>query len=128
MLPVKVLLVDDDSMCRQVMGYIFEDLGIAADIVGTTQEAFARLQAESYALIFADIGMPGMDGVTFARTVRESYTATTPIVATTGHVTQSDQASYLQAGIEHILEKPIRPSAIERFIQDYLRGPDCVKS
>lgn len=114
----KILLIDDDDICRHIMRYILEDLGIGSDIAGSAKEALDILKTNQYQLIFADIGMPEINGIEFARRARQDLHIKTPIVVTTGHVTKKDHDAYQQEGIEYILEKPIRPNDVKNLLQE----------
>ena len=69
-------------------------------------------------LILMDIKMPRMDGVTATRAIREmqGHPATTPIVALTANVLAHQRQSYLEAGMDGVVGKPIAPGALVAVI------------
>ncbi|ABK43150.1 response regulator receiver modulated CheW protein [Magnetococcus marinus MC-1] len=74
----KVLIADDSSAARGLLEQAMQSLGLSYESFTNAREAFAELERDlevhgqsSYALILSDIEMPGMDGFTFCRHVKE---------------------------------------------------------
>jgi two-component system cell cycle response regulator DivK len=81
--------------------------------------AFARAPD----LVFMDVQMPGMDGVTALRRLRaEPRTATLKVVALTGLAMKGDRERLLAEGFDGYLEKPIRYKAFLATVEQMLRG------
>ncbi|MBI2733630.1 MAG: response regulator [Aquabacterium sp.] len=114
-----VLLVDDNADARQVLGQMAGKLGLNVDIAAGGQEALAHLQQadEPYDCIMLDWKMPGMDGVTCARHIRElarqRFPDDNPCILL---VTAFNKADALKAAedipLADILTKPVTPSTL----------------
>jgi len=84
------------------------------------------LDRRHYDLVFMDLMMPGMDGLTATRAIRErqkdgaahpNYNSRILIIAMTAHAQQSDRESCLAAGMDDYLAKPIRPADVRGVIE-----------
>ncbi len=70
---LRLLIVDDMSVSRQVLSQLLEQLGLVD--VRTAQsgaEALERLEKHPVDIVIADLNMPGMDGIELAHRIRES--------------------------------------------------------
>lgn len=72
----RVLIVDDEVFVRDVMAMILDTSGYSIRTTGDGFEALRWLEEEPYALVIADLKMPGMDGVTLANEIRERWPTT----------------------------------------------------
>lgn len=63
----RVLIVDDEPDIRQVMRDVLQSRGAMTECVACAEEALARVQNGSYDLIWLDLRLPGMDGITVLR-------------------------------------------------------------
>jgi PAS domain S-box-containing protein len=111
---VRVLVVEDNATNRLIATKLLENLG--AD-VETADDGYAGVEAAArggFDLILMDIQMPGIDGVEAARRIRAlgGLAAATPIVALTANVLAHQRASYLDAGMDGVVGKPIAPGAL----------------
>lgn len=68
----KVLVVDDDTMCRKAVANFAKKLGVEADSAGSGKEAIEKIQSEpsSYFLIMIDMFMPDMNGYQTAKELK----------------------------------------------------------
>ncbi|HET6970622.1 MAG TPA: ATP-binding protein [Phenylobacterium sp.] len=111
---VRVLVVEDNATNRLIVTKLLENLG--AD-VETAADGYVGVEAASqggFDLILMDIQMPGIDGVEAARRIRAlgGAAAATPIVALTANVLAHQRQSYLEAGMDGVVGKPIAPVAL----------------
>jgi len=111
---VRVLVVEDNATNRLIATKLLENLG--AD-VETAADGYAGVEAAErggFDLILMDIQMPGIDGVEAARRIRAlgGAAAETLIVALTANVLAHQRASYLDAGMDGVVGKPISPAAL----------------
>lgn len=104
---IRVLVVDDSELDRLVIASHLAGLGCTVFTAADGAEAVLRA-SEGFAVIFMDIVMPGLDGYEASRQIRklEGATGQTPIVALTGHATQTDRVECLSAGMDLWLNKP----------------------
>lgn len=113
----KILLVEDNAANRMV----FEDL-LTADgyeVRSVTQAEDALVLAREFApdLVLMDIQLPGMDGLTATRILREDKaTRDIPIIALTSFAMQGDRDRCLVAGCNGYITKPIRIDSFRKEI------------
>lgn len=121
---IRVLLVDDSSLVRKVMKKTLAMTGLPVDAVfeaGNGVEGLAVLKQEWVDIIFLDINMPVMNGVTFMEHVQKdpSYSKTPVIVISTeGSDDRKEQLK--QLGIKAYLRKPSTPEAISETVTNLL--------
>ncbi len=105
----RILVVDDVSANRELARTLLEALGHQVDDVCGGAEAVAEASAVSYDLILMDLQMPGMDGLSATRAIREgaALNARTPIVAISANVLADQVAQCHAAGMNDHISKPI---------------------
>ncbi len=119
----RILVAEDNLANQAVLRMQLEVLGYATDIAGDGVEAMARWQSGGYALILADLNMPGMNGLELARAIRASEGDSgvhVPIVATTAVQNPEDLALCRQAGMDDALPKPIELDALRHMLERWL--------
>ena len=77
-------------------------------------EAVDAMRSGAFDLVLMDIKMPQMDGLEATRRIRalQGPASAAPIVALTANADPWDAAEYLGAGMDAVVEKPIRPEAL----------------
>jgi len=116
---ISILLVDDNKINLKVGQKILKKNGYAADIAASGQEAVGRCAAINYDVVLMDIEMPEMDGVEASEKIR-SAAGDGPrpfIVALTANAMVSDRDSYLAAGMDDYLSKPIDEAKLLESLQ-----------
>ena len=107
------LVVDDNKDAAESLARIIESLGCQAAIVTDPLIALATAGQLLPAIIFLDIGMPGLSGHGLARMLRAKYGWKLCIVAVTGHSEQRDRALSREAGFDAHLAKPVSVDLIQ---------------
>ena len=103
----RILVVDDSSDNRMLIGRILNRHGALVKLVESGQEAIDQALSDKFDVILMDIQMPGLDGYEATRTLRKlDYRA--PIVALTAHALKSDRERCLSQGFDGYLTKPIQ--------------------
>lgn len=122
----RLLMVEDYEGNIVVLGYILDELGYAYDIARTGHEALALWRANKYDLILMDIQMPGMDGISTTREIRnleqEGGLPHTPIIGMTAHALVGDKDKCIAAGMDSYLPKPLVEADLKQKILYYLRA------
>jgi CheY-like chemotaxis protein len=118
----KLLLVEDNDTNRLVARRYIEKMGLGVDEAVNGQVAVDKARETKYDIIFMDVSMPIMDGMTATRTIRtlDSYNATVPIIALTAHAMEGDKQACLAAGMNDYLLKPIEENQMLRVFRDWL--------
>jgi CheY-like chemotaxis protein len=108
----RILLVDDLETNQEIVRAYLEDGGYEVVTVGGGEEALSCLREEPIDLVLMDIQMPLMDGVAATRAIRamESPIKDIPVIAMTGNVLPQQVQSFLQAGMNDHVGKPIERS------------------
>jgi two-component system sensor histidine kinase/response regulator len=124
----RVLLAEDNEVNRQVAVELLEAVGLTVEWAGDGQEAVEKVQAGAYELIFMDIQMPRVDGLTAARRIRALGTegsARVPIIAMTAHAMTEDVQASLAAGMQGHLNKPIDPGLLYAEVARWIRPAEA---
>jgi signal transduction histidine kinase/CheY-like chemotaxis protein len=110
---VKIVVVDDESDTRELMGRILTDQGASVRLASSADEALAELDRESPHVLVSDIGMPGKDGYDLIRAVRaRKNAAALPAIAVTAFARAEDRSRALAAGFQLHVAKPINGSEL----------------
>ena len=126
---VRVLLVEDNSVNREVACGMLAKFNCRIDIAENGREAVAAATAGEYALVLMDCQMPEMDGLTATKLIRE-YEAQphakgkaahrVPIIALTAHAMQGDRELCLASGMDDYLAKPYTLAQLERILTRWI--------
>ncbi|WP_337264870.1 MULTISPECIES: hybrid sensor histidine kinase/response regulator [unclassified Serratia (in: enterobacteria)] len=101
-----VLVAEDNPVNRHLIAEQLRLLGCTVCLVAEGEQALAQLQQERFDILLTDLSMPGMDGYTLARRVREEW-PTMPVVAVTASATQQEYTACKAAGMARVLTKPL---------------------
>lgn len=114
------ILVAEDNQTNQILiGLLLEERNLDYTIVENGQKAVKEANNAHYDIIFMDINMPVMDGVTAIKILREdNYTRT--IISLSANVIESDRKSFIEAGVDDTLNKPLVPAELDSVLQKYL--------
>ena len=113
-----LLLVEDNAVNRKVAIGLLSRLGCDVTWAENGRDALAMVQSQQVHLIFMDIQLPDMDGLTVAQRLREQggWLANVPIVAMTAGGAEDDRQRCLAAGMNDYLTKPLSLSALSRLL------------
>ena len=105
-----ILIVDDNATNRMVAEALCEMFDCTSEQAVDGVEALDAVQARHFDLILMDIKMPRMDGVAATKAIRalSGPTSRTPIIALTANADPEDVRGYLEAGMNDVVEKPIK--------------------
>jgi len=115
----RVLVVDDDPVIGQSFDRVLSGKGYAVITASNGEEALRKLKDESYDVVFADIKMPGMNGLEVAERIKASQ-PWLPVVIVTGYGTEANETRAEAAGVSAFLRKPLTPDMIENTAQKAL--------
>ena len=120
---ISILLTEDVEINQDVFCALMEPFQLKIEIACNGKEAVERFCAEPerYDIIFMDLQMPVMDGLTATRNIRAlelPRAATIPIVAMTANVFQDDVDRCIQAGMNGHLGKPVNLQEVLRILHE----------
>jgi CheY-like chemotaxis protein len=107
---VRVLLVEDHEVVREVIGRLLVEFGAAVTATGGVAEALEAFERERPDVVLSDIEMPDEDGYALIRKLRalpRNRGGQTPAAGLTGLGTAEDRARVLQAGFQYYVAKPV---------------------
>jgi two-component system, NtrC family, response regulator HydG len=106
-----ILVVDDEvDSCRNLSD-ILVDLGYHVEVAHDGQAALAKIRNQRFDMALLDLKMPGMDGLTLYRKIKEIRADTVAIVVT-AYASSSTAAEALTAGAWQIMSKPVDPAKL----------------
>lgn len=114
-----LLIVDDDERIRKLIQQFLSRNGFWCTSARDADHARRLLEGLDFDLIVLDVMMPGDDGITFTRELRQ--TRDTPILLLTAKGESSDRISGLEAGADDYLPKPFEPKELLLRINAILR-------
>ncbi|MSR16250.1 MAG: sensor histidine kinase, partial [Methylococcaceae bacterium] len=118
----RILLVEDNEINQQVAMEILTSIGLDVKIANNGEEGLTLALTESFDLIFMDIQMPIMDGLTATKLIRqERRLKHIPIIAMTAHALKGDKEKSLAAGMNDHLTKPILLNKLIEVINQWLQ-------
>lgn len=117
---LSILVVDDDESTRDVVTAALEAARAQVHVAASAAEARQRLAEHTPAAIIADLGMPGEDGFSFIRGVRQSNSRDIPAIALSAYADGASRDAALAAGFTTFLAKPARPHALVELVWSLL--------
>jgi PAS domain S-box-containing protein len=117
----RVLLAEDNEVNRAIIGRMLDLLGLRWDAVGDGAAAVRAAATERYDAILMDVQMPGTDGVEATLRIRAAeWDRHTPIIALTANAMGGDRETYLAAGMDDYLAKPMRLLTLRSTLERHL--------
>lgn len=124
-----VLVAEDHSAYRALLGWYLEKLGLGHELVGDGGQGLAAITRRRFDLVMSDCHMPHMDGFSLARAIRlherKHGHRRVPIIALTAHLLPDDPQRCLDAGMDAWLLKPLTFAQVCEVLGRWLPGPSC---
>jgi signal transduction histidine kinase/DNA-binding response OmpR family regulator len=119
---LRLLIVEDNLTNQKVAQLLLHKIGYITDTVSNGKEALTILDLIPYDLIFMDMQMPIMDGITATKFIRKSNTSykNIPIIAMTANAMEEDKESCLKAGMNDYISKPLSPKSFIKILDKWL--------
>jgi two-component system phosphate regulon response regulator OmpR len=118
-MPTRLLVVDDDPAIRDMLSDYLSSHGYEVALADGGAAMRAELERERPALVLLDVGLPGEDGLTLARYVRERYDV--GIIMVTGADEVVDRVAGLEVGADDYVAKPFDPRELRARVKSVLR-------
>jgi CheY-like chemotaxis protein len=115
----KVLVVEDKQFNMELVLEIL-DMGYMAAGATTGAEAIKNMENEVYDLILMDIELPGMDGISIQKILKNNPKyKNVPIIALTAYAMKGDRERFLAAGFDDYISKPINMDDFIKRLEKY---------
>ena len=117
---VKVLAVDDNAANLKLIAAMLKEMVTEVVVCKNGKEAVNLAQSQPFDIIFMDIQMPVMDGISATQAIRHhSLNTETPIVAVTAHAIPGERERLIRQGMDDYLAKPIDEGMLAQLITDF---------
>ena len=118
--PLSILLVEDNALNQRVASQLLSRDGHQVTLADDGQQALELLANQNFDLVFMDMQMPVMDGLTATRAIRSREQATGSqrhtVIAMTANAQDSDRDDCLAAGMDDFLTKPLNAGQLRALI------------
>lgn len=108
---MKVLVIEDNQSVSSMLEMFFSKEGIQGAFINDGIEGYNAYKREDWDVLIIDWMLPGMDGVTLCRKIREEKSSV-PIIMLTAKDSESDQVLGLEMGADDYVTKPFSPLAL----------------
>jgi DNA-binding NtrC family response regulator len=115
LMPARILVVDDDAADAQALSALLTEAGHEVEMAASTEEALSKFRAGTYAIVVADVQLPGESGLDLVRQLRDQ-TPATAVVVMTGHASVSTAVTALKLGAVDYLKKPVHVAQLKKLI------------
>jgi len=122
--PLNILLAEDNRINAVLATALIEREGHSVDVAVNGEEALNALGRDKYDMVFMDMHMPEMDGVSAAEAIRvlDTPDRDIPIIALTANAMASDRKKCLDAGMDDFLSKPFEPADFTEMFDKWSNG------
>jgi two-component system phosphate regulon response regulator OmpR len=114
-----LLVIDDDKRIRTLLARYLGDHGFRVSEAANAAEARRRLAGLAFDLLIVDVMMPGEDGLTLVKSLRQ--TMSVPILMLTARAESAARIAGLESGADDYLPKPFEPRELLLRINSILR-------
>jgi DNA-binding response OmpR family regulator len=119
----QILLVDDEPRIAEIARDYLERAGFRVTTVTNGADALATFRARRPDLIVLDLGLPRVDGLDVARTIRQQ--SNVPIIMLTARVDEQDKLAGLEIGADDYVTKPFSPKELVARVRALFRRVDA---
>lgn len=118
------LVVDDNTVNRELLQAMLEQLGHHAVVAKSGPEAIELAQKSAFDVILMDISMPGMSGIEATQAIISGTgpSRTAPFIAVTAHALPQQRAEFRAAGLSGFIEKPLRRNTLIQVLYESCAG------
>ena len=117
---ISVMVAEDSKVNQFIIKELLKNLGVDATMVDDGAQAIAASEYTAYDLIFMDVSMPVMDGLTATQKIRARECAgdtQTMIVGLSAHAMLGDVERAIESGMDDYITKPISLKTVEQVLQ-----------
>ncbi|WP_170920311.1 response regulator [Desulfacinum hydrothermale] len=106
-LPVKILIVDDDDVYRDILKDAITAEGTELKLASSGEEALELIDSEPFDILITDLNMPAMDGLTLLKQARQHLPHLLTIIIT-GYGSLESAVEAIRQGAYDYIQKPFR--------------------
>lgn len=117
----RVLIADDDVVVRDVVRRYLERDGLEVAVADNGTDALRMLGTERIDVAVLDVMMPGPDGLTLCRSLRQAGDFSVPVILLTALGEEDDRIAGLEAGADDYVTKPFSPRELALRVRSVLR-------
>jgi signal transduction histidine kinase/ActR/RegA family two-component response regulator len=120
----RILIVDDDAEARSLVESVLRREGAETMSAPSAAEAHELLRSQNPDILISDLGMPGIDGFEFIKSVKcpDSTLRPVPAVALTAYTSQSDRSRAIESGFQLHLGKPVEARELVDAVAGLMEG------
>ena len=122
----RVLIAEDEEAVRQMLTAFFETTyagrGVVVEAVADGAAAIDAVRRATPALVLLDIEMPGVDGVTAFRAIRDMHPRL-PVIMLTGNESRRTASELTALGVFSYMPKPVRLTYLEHIVSALFDSP-----
>jgi DNA-binding NtrC family response regulator len=116
---MNILIVDDEPIVLDSCKRILEAGGYAVVLAASADKALEAMGAEAVSLILMDIKMPGRDGMSLMREVKEKW-PDIPVIVMSGYATRETVAEVSKTDAATFIAKPFTPDELQEAVRRVL--------
>ena len=116
---IRALLIEDDRKLAALLVEFLEQNGVSTTLAADGSQALNALAVNRFDILLVDIMLPGMDGLTLTKKIRERWS--TPVIMVTARDEDTDKIVGLELGADDYLAKPFNPRELLARIRAVLR-------
>lgn len=120
----RIVIVEDDIKLAALIGEFLQSQGMRVELIEEGAGAVERILADPPALVVLDLMLPGEDGLSICRRLREGGFAR-PILMLTARSDDQDHIQGLEQGADDFVAKPVRPQVLLARIRVLLRRAEA---
>ena len=121
-----VLVVDDEEIACQNLVHVLKRENLDVDSTTDSEKALQILENKTYQLVLTDLRMPGIDGLSLLKLVKER-SPNTEVIVITAHASTASAVDAMRAGAFYYIEKPFRLHDVRKVVKEALEKT-CLKA
>jgi CheY-like chemotaxis protein len=116
---MNILVIEDDKLALTSLKHCIESFGHKVGLAENAEQAMNRIVEGKYDLVFTDIMMPGISGLSLLTILRTFHLESTPIIAMSSLHNQSLIEAAFKAGANDFMSKPFTMDDIEQRLSKF---------
>lgn len=120
---MRLLLVEDHAVVREMVAEFLVDAGFVVDACGSAAEARDALSVRRYDVMLVDLSLPDGCGLAFLREVVSKTGGALPVLVVSARSAWEDRVTALDSGADDYIAKPFEPAELQARLRAVLRRP-----